>query len=146
VLIAALALLGVLCAERALAEIPLDQRHSSYEQMSPATKAMQDDDTSNPATLSVLDGETLWTRKAGSAEKSCADCHGEAETSMRGVSARYPAFSPAINRPIDIEQRINFCRAERQKAPALAHESRDLLALTAFIGKQSRPADHGRGG
>jgi L-cysteine S-thiosulfotransferase len=138
VLIAALALLAVLCAERALAEIPLDQRHSSYEQMSPATKAMQDDDTSNPATLSVLDGETLWTRKAGSAEKSCADCHGEAETSMRGVSARYPAFSPAINRPIDIEQRINFCRTERQKAPALAHESRDLLALTAFIGKQSR--------
>jgi sulfur-oxidizing protein SoxA len=138
VLIAALALLAVLCAEPALAEIPLDQRHSSYEQMSPATKAMQDDDTSNPATLSVLDGETLWTRKAGSAEKSCADCHGEAETSMRGVSARYPAFSPAINRPIDIEQRINFCRTERQKAPALAHESRDLLALTAFIGKQSR--------
>ena len=43
----------------ALAEIPLDQRRSGYHMMSPATKAMQDDDTSNPATLSVFDGEAL---------------------------------------------------------------------------------------
>jgi sulfur-oxidizing protein SoxA len=57
---------------------------------------------------------------------------------MRGVSARYPAFSPTSNRPIDIEQRINLCRTEQQKAPALPHESRDLLALTTFVGKQSR--------
>ena len=60
--------------------------------MSRDTKAMQDDDTSNPASLSVLDGEAMWTAKAGIAAKSCADCHGEAEASMRGVSARYPAF------------------------------------------------------
>ncbi len=119
------------------AQIPLDQRRSSYEQMSPATKAMQDDDTSNPATLSVLDGEALWERKAGTAGKACADCHGDAATSMRGVSARYPAFSPAKGRPIDIEQRINRCRTEQQQAPPLAHESRDLLALTAHVGKQS---------
>jgi sulfur-oxidizing protein SoxA len=122
----------------AFAEIPLDQRRSGYENMSPATRAMQDDDTANPATLSVLDGEALWKRKVGDANKSCADCHGDAATSMRGVSARYPAFSPAKGRPIDIEQRINLCRSEQQKAPALPHESRDLLALTAFVGKQSR--------
>src|SRR3954469_2446272 len=98
-----------------LAEIPLDQRRSGYEQMSPATKAMQDDDTANPGTLSVLDGEALWTRKVGTEGKACADCHGDAAASMRGVSARYPAFSPAKNRPIDIEQRINLCRTEQQK-------------------------------
>src|SRR4051812_8935834 len=44
----------------ARAKIPLEQRRSGYEKMSPATKAMQDDETSNPATLSVLDGEALW--------------------------------------------------------------------------------------
>jgi sulfur-oxidizing protein SoxA len=121
----------------ASAEIPLDQRRSGYEQMSPASKAMQDDDTANPATLAVLDGEALWKRKTGSAQKACADCHGDAAASMRGVSARYPAFSPAKNRPVDIEQRINLCRTEQQKAEPLAHESRDLLALTAYIGKQS---------
>jgi sulfur-oxidizing protein SoxA len=120
------------------AEIPLDQRRSGYDNMSASTRAMQDDDTSNPATLSVLDGEALWSRKAGDAGKSCADCHGDAAASMRGVSARYPAFSAPKNRPIDIEQRINLCRTEQQKAEPLAHESRELLALSAYVGKQSR--------
>ena len=41
------------------AEIPLDQRRSSYEDMSRDNKAMQDDDTANPAMLFVLDGEAL---------------------------------------------------------------------------------------
>jgi sulfur-oxidizing protein SoxA len=128
---------AALFACAALAEIAPEQRRSGYDMMSPSTKAMQDDDTSNPATLSVLDGEALWSRKAGS-EKACADCHGDAAQSMRGVAARYPAFSPARGRPIDIEQRINLCRTEQQKAPAFAYESRDLLALTAFVAKQSR--------
>jgi len=130
--------IAVIGTSLALAEIPLAERRSGYDNMSAPTRAMQDDDTSNPATLSVLDGETLWTRKAGSESKACTDCHGDAATAMRGVSARYPAFSPAKGRPIDIEQRINLCRTERQKAPPLAYESRDLLALTAYIGKQSR--------
>ena len=122
----------------ALAEIPLDQRRSGYEMMSRETKAMQDDDTSNPATLSVLDGEALWKRKPGADGKACADCHGDAAQSMRGVAARYPAFNAAQGRPINIEQRINLCRTEQQKAAPFAYESRDLLALTAFLGRQSR--------
>jgi sulfur-oxidizing protein SoxA len=134
----ALALVALAHADPCRAEIPLDQRRSGYEQMSPATKAMQDDDTANPATLSVLDGETLWKRKIGDGGKACADCHGDAAATMRGVSARYPAFSPAQGRPIDLEQRISLCRTEQQNAAPLAHESRDLLALTAYIGRQSR--------
>jgi sulfur-oxidizing protein SoxA len=134
-----LVVLLMLCmTTSARSQIPLAERRSGYDQMSPATKAMQDDDTSNPASLSVLDGEALWKRKTGSAEKACADCHGDAATSMRGVSARYPAFSQAKGRPIDIEQRINLCRTDQQKAEPLAHESRDLLALTAYVGRQSR--------
>jgi len=136
VLVAALVLIALLGADLSHAEIPLDQRRSGYDQMSPASKAMQDDDTSNPATLAVLDGEALWKRKTGAEGKACADCH--ADGAMRGVSARYPAFSAAKGRPINIEQRINLCRTEQQKAPPFAHESRDLLALTAYVGKQSR--------
>lgn len=128
----------LLLSSLAFAEIPLDQRRSGYDNMSAATKAMQDDDTTNPATLTVLDGEALWKRKAGEAGKSCADCHGDAESTMRGVAARYPAFNPARGRPIDIEQRINLCRTEQQKATPLPFESHDLLALTAYLGKQSR--------
>ena len=57
---------------------------------------------------------------------------------MKGVAARYPAFDAARGRPVDLEQRINTCRTERQKAAPLAFESRDLLALTAYVGRQSR--------
>jgi sulfur-oxidizing protein SoxA len=106
--------------------------------MAPDTKAMQDDDTSNPGMLSVLDGEALWQTKAGSAGRACADCHGDAKTSMKGMAARYPAFEPTLNRPVDLEQRINLCRSKHQQAQPFAFEDKDLLALTAFVAMQSR--------
>jgi sulfur-oxidizing protein SoxA len=134
---AVLAALGLATAVRA-GEIPLTERRSGYDFMGRDTRAMQDDDTANPAMLWVLEGQSLWARKAGAAGRACADCHGEARTSMRGVAARHPAFDPARGRPVGLEQRINACRVERQQAPALAWESRELLALTAYVGRQSR--------
>jgi L-cysteine S-thiosulfotransferase len=119
-------------------EIPPEQRRSGYSFMGPDSKAMQDDDTSNPGMLFVLDGEALWNRKLGGADKACADCHGDARESMKGVAARYPAFDHALGRPVTIEQRINRERAQREGAPPLAYESRDLLALSAFVAYQSR--------
>jgi L-cysteine S-thiosulfotransferase len=119
-------------------EIPLADRKSGYEFMGRETRAMQDDDTANPAMLSVLDGEALWSRKAGTENKSCADCHQNAAASMKGVAARYPAYSPARGRPVNLEQRINMCRTDRQKAPPLALESKELLALSAYVARQSR--------
>jgi sulfur-oxidizing protein SoxA len=130
------ALFGAAAANAA--EIPLAERKSGYEFMARETRAMQDDDTANPAMFSVLDGETLWQRKDGAAAKSCADCHGDARTSMKGVAARYPAFDAARGRPIDLEQRVNVCRAEKQQATLFAFESKELLALAAYIGNQSR--------
>jgi L-cysteine S-thiosulfotransferase len=119
-------------------EIPLSERRSGYDSMSRETRAMQDDDAANAGMLWVLDGEALWQSKAGAAARACFDCHGDARTSMKGVAARYPAFDSARARPVNLEQRINICRSERQKAPPLAYESRDLLALTAYVGRQSR--------
>ena len=49
----------------AAGEVPLSERRSGYEFMSRETRAMQDDDTGNPGTLWVLDGEALWKRKTG---------------------------------------------------------------------------------
>src|SRR3954471_3333155 len=86
----------------AMAEIPLDQRRSAYEDMSRDNKAMQDEDTSNPGMLAVLDGEALWSAKAGASGKSCADCHGDAKTGMKGVAARYPAFDAGQSRPVNL--------------------------------------------
>jgi sulfur-oxidizing protein SoxA len=131
---AALLIAGAVLA----AEIPPGEHRSGYSFMGPDTKAMQDEDTANPGMLWVLDGETLWRRKTGAADKACADCHNDARDSMKGVAARYPAYDKALGRPVDLEQRVNLCRANHQRASALAYESRDLLALTAFVAQQSR--------
>jgi sulfur-oxidizing protein SoxA len=106
--------------------------------MGPQTRAMQDDDTVNPGMLGVLEGAAAWARKAGTARVACADCHGDARQSMKGVAARYPKFDDATARPIDLEERVARCRAERQQGPPLARESRELLALTVYVAHQSR--------
>jgi sulfur-oxidizing protein SoxA len=118
-------------------EIPQGERRSGYSFMSQDTQAMQNDDTNNPGMLWVLDGEALWKSKAGATGKACADCHNDARTSMKGVAARYPAFDKTLG-PVNLEQRINLCRARHQEATPLPYESRDLLALTAFVAQQSR--------
>ena len=120
------------------AEIPASERRSGFSFMTPETQSMQNDDTANPGMLFVLDGEALWKSKAGAAGNACADCHDDARASMKGVAARYPAFDKALGRPVNLEQRINLCRANHQQATPLAYESRELLALTAFVARQSR--------
>ena len=119
-------------------EIAPQDRRSGYADMSRESKAMQDDDTANPGMLAVLDGEALWNRKVGAANRSCADCHGDATQSMKGVAARYPAFDASSGRPVDLEERINLERTERQKAARLRYESDELLALSAYVARQSR--------
>jgi sulfur-oxidizing protein SoxA len=129
-------LLG-LAAVTALSAAP-DERRSGYDFAVAEIRAMQDDDTANPGNLWVLQGETLWVTRAGAADRSCADCHEDARVSMKGVAARYPAFDATLARPLDLEQRINKCRSKHQKADPLAWEGEDLLALTAFVARQSR--------
>ena len=123
---------------REMSAAPLTDRRSGYELMSRETRAMQDDETANPGTLWVLEGVALWSRKTGAAGRACADCHGDARVSMKGVAARYPSYDPARGRPMALEERINACRSERQQAAPLAWESRELLALTAQVARQSR--------
>ncbi|MEZ0168039.1 sulfur oxidation c-type cytochrome SoxA [Microvirga sp. TS319] len=117
---------------------PASERKSGFAFMSPESQAIQMDDAANPAMLWVAEGETLWTTKVGPDNRSCADCHGDAAVSMKGVAARYPAYFEEEHRPVDLQGRINICRQARQKTTALPYESRELLALAAFIGKQSR--------
>jgi len=128
----------VLAAAAIAGEISPSERKSGYDFMARETRAMQDDDTANPGMLWVLEGTTLWTRATGAAGRACADCHGDARASMKGVAARYPAFDAAKGRPVNLEQRINACRVDRQQASPLAYESRELLALSAFVARQSR--------
>jgi L-cysteine S-thiosulfotransferase len=114
---------------------PLLQQ-SSYELMSTENKAMQDDPSLNPAMFWVGDGESLWQQKLGPQSKSCNSCHGDAKKSMRGVATKYPRVIQGKLQTL--EGQINQCRVGTQSSPALAYESKDLLALTAFIAFQSK--------
>src|SRR5579859_6606049 len=135
-LVALLIAAGIVARPLIATEIPQGERRSGYTFMAQETKAMQDDQTSNPGMLWVLDGETLWKRKQGSAGKACADCHGNAASSMKGVAARYPAYDKPLGRPVNLEQRVNLCRARHQEAEPLPYEKHDLLALTAYVAEQ----------
>jgi len=134
----AVALMAIAIRAPCGGEIPADQRRSDYQLMSPELRHMQDDDAANPGMLSVLDGETLWQHKEGDDGKSCADCHGDAAKSMKGVAARYPIVDQTLGQPIDLEGRINACRKNHQGVAPLVPESRDLLALTVFVAHQSK--------
>ncbi len=133
-----LALLVALVSPALAGEIPPSDRRSDTLTMSAELRAMQADDTANPASLTALDGEALWGARAGAAGKSCADCHGDGAQAMRGVAARYPAFDAGSGRVLDLEAKINQCRTDRQGAPALPMENRDLLSLTTYVGRQAR--------
>jgi sulfur-oxidizing protein SoxA len=104
-----------------------DERRSGYDYMRAETRAMQDDELANPGMLAVMEGEGLWRRYG------CAACHQH----MKAVATRYPLIDPGKGL-LNLEQRINLCRTERQQASALAYESRELVTLTTFIASQSR--------
>lgn len=113
-----------------------DQK-SGFMFLPPDLQQMQNDDLGNQGLLWAERGEAQWNTVAGGAGKSCASCHGDAKTSMKGVRARYPQWSDKLGKPINIEQRINQCRTEQMQAPAFDWESEALLSITAYVGRQS---------
>jgi len=131
-------ILAALVTVLAMAALAQPARRSGFDEMAPALRAMQQDDAANPAMLWVAEGEALWRQPAGPANKACADCHGDARASMRGVAARYPAFDAQGSAPIDLAGRIQHCRTDRQGASPWPRESEALLAITAYVGLQSR--------
>lgn len=111
---------------------------SGFEFLGPDLRKMQLDDFANPGTLWVDRGEKLWRAAAGVDKKSCADCHGDARVSMKGVAVRYPQVDSVSGKLLTLDARILQSRVERQMAPAFARESEDLLAISAYISFQSR--------
>ena len=128
------ALLGV--TGIGFADPTAQDRQSSYALMSSQTQAMQNDPAQNPATFWVLDGQTIWQTPAGKSNKSCTQCHGDAEQSMKGVAASFPKI--VNNKLLNLEGQINQCRTERQQAAPFAHESKESLSIAAFVATQSK--------
>jgi sulfur-oxidizing protein SoxA len=118
--------------------LPSAPKMSGYHFQAADTQALQDDNFANPGLLWVDQGETLWGTPSPGNGKSCADCHGDATDSMVGVATRYPKFDSASANLLNLEGRINRCRSEHQDLPPLEYESTKLLALTAYVGFQSR--------
>ncbi len=140
-------LLLVLAATTVAAQTSKVTRRSGFEDMRPATQAMQRDDSQNPAMLWVAEGEALFQRPPLPQSKACIACHSAA--SLKGVATRYPAFDNQLNRPVNLAHRINLCRERHQQVPALAPESQPLLALETWVAHQSRgepiaPSDDAR--
>lgn len=116
----------------------VDGRRSGYSYLSAENQRLQDDDFANPGLLWVERGRELWHHSDAPTAKSCANCHGDAADSMRGVRTRYPRFDPTRGTLINLEQQINQCRVARLQATPYPYESESLLALTAFVAFQSR--------
>lgn len=134
---ATLTVLALLLGCAAPAPLP-DVRRSGFDFMSAQTQAMQRDDAANPAMLSVAEGKALWATPQGPRGRSCAGCHGAAETSMRGVAARYPAWDDVLARPVSLDTRIGLCRQRHQQADAGASEAPLRLDLETYVAHQSR--------
>lgn len=131
-------LLALAALSAATVALAADERRSGAEFMSTATQAMQRDDAQNPGMLWVASGGAQWNSAAGSAAKSCASCHGDARSSMRGVAARFPALDAGSGKVVNLGQRINICRERRQQAAPWKLESEELLGVEAYIAMQSR--------
>lgn len=121
-------------AEYEQRDISPDIIRSGYTFLTAETQALQDDDFANPGYLWVDKGETLFSE----GERSCASCHGADGARLAGAAASYPKIDAAAETLINLEQRINICRAEHQGAPTLAYESDDLLSLTSYVANLSR--------
>jgi sulfur-oxidizing protein SoxA len=116
--------------------LPLTVLRSGITFSGPDVQALQADDAANPGMLWVQRGDELW--RAAAPGGSCASCHRDAATSMRGVATRYPTADKSSGEVVDLEDRINACRTQRQREPAWPRETEDLVALTIYIAHQSR--------
>ncbi|TPG59700.1 sulfur oxidation c-type cytochrome SoxA [Roseomonas nepalensis] len=99
--------------------------------LSPGLRDAQEDPSRHPGWLWVEEGEALWREGA----RSCQSCHGDI-AGMAGVAARYPAVAED-GALLNLEGRIERCRARHQGAPAFGYESEPLLALTAAVALRS---------
>jgi len=135
----AVALLAFAAAAQAQQRaIPLDQIKSGSAFLGQDLRSLQNDDFANPGMLWVERGETMWRDPAGKSKQSCASCHQDAKSSMRGVAARYPKIDTASGKLLNLGSRINACRVDHQGAEPFRHESQELLSITAYVARQSR--------
>jgi sulfur-oxidizing protein SoxA len=78
-----------------------------------------------------------WNRVEGTANQSCASCHGDPE-SMAGVRPAMPKINEASGELWSMEQWINDCRVNRMGAEEWKWDGEDMRDMTALISSVSR--------
>ena len=119
------------------AEIPLAERRSGYSFMRPKPGRCRTTTPPIPACCGCSTARRCGTqgrrRRTRPAPIAMAMPH-----QHEGRRGALSGLRHGAGRPVDLEQRINLCRTDQQQATPLPFESRDLLALTAFVARQSR--------
>lgn len=110
---------------------------SGWEFRSPETQDLERDDFDNPAMLGVDDAREAWAVVEGTADKSCASCHGEPEE-MAGVRAVYPKWNEDAGEVRTLEMQINACRTENMGAEALKYTAGEMTEMVALLSAVSR--------
>jgi L-cysteine S-thiosulfotransferase len=113
---------------------PLKRLIPGEEFLPAALRALQADDFDNPAYPFVEAGELAWSKQEGAAGKSCQDCHGSgSRNSVKRSAATYPKFAPDVNQVITLQTRINLCRQNGLRAPALPADSDQMASMVAYL-------------
>jgi sulfur-oxidizing protein SoxA len=107
---------------------PLNQL-SGQAFLSPSLKAMQSDASTNPISLWLEQGRSLWT--GTSSQTSCAQCHGAVET-MREAATQFPKWSVKQQKLINLEDQILTC-SERTSRPLKGLENTEVLSHSALL-------------
>lgn len=116
---------------------PFEEVLSGWLYRTEETRALEADSFQNPGMLYVERGEEIWNEVDGAAGKSCASCHGEAASSMKGVGAHYPKWNAAAGKPYNLELKINDCRTANMEAEPYKFDAADQKALVTYIKHQS---------
>jgi sulfur-oxidizing protein SoxA len=116
----------------------MDEVMSGWHFRSDETQALQMDDFENPAMVFVDQAMDAWNAADGSEGKSCASCHEDVETSMKGVRAVYPKWNEDAGEVRTLAMQINDCRENQMGAKAWKYDGGDMGAMEALISVQSR--------
>jgi len=127
-----------LCLALLVAPASAQAPRSGLDYQGEDIRRLQADDFASPAMLWAERGAAAWKRRQGAANKSCADCHGAAERSMRGLAARLPGWDARLGRVSTLEARIDACIVREQRAPEPPPEADDTIGLQAYLALQSR--------
>jgi len=111
--------------------------YSGWVYRSDETQSLQMDDFENPGMIFVDDALETWAMADGTEGKSCADCHGDAE-SLVDVRGSYPKWNDEAEEVRTLAMQINGCRTEQMGAEAWKYDGGDMLNMEALISSVGR--------